>query len=1782
MNKMKFLTRLVVAASIMSVPVFTSKVNANLPPNPPPPDKQKNPKWVWTITGKDKCGCDVWGWVNECIDLKIKFGQAVSEPLMPQSYFMLRAYKPSNTIFSPQGLYFSSMFSSYMFPPTTVSAGKQIQIAKSDGTCIKFQINTGSSAGVPCGEYAGTPTRIKMLDANGNAVTSSPTYYEISFGDGVTSRYLASTGSVYSVTTAEGVNLVASDKSIGHEIINDTSGNLRQVWSAADGLADIVVIDNYKYEIRLYDFNNFGAKTNGLYAISGTPYTVWTIENPQHSSTQIDQVKFTKTVNGVSTEANWQYNTSADQWTLNNAGLQISSKSNIWDTGHQNLLINEEIKETDGSVKSKKTQNFHAFPFGTVPSTESTYVNASETLDTTYSYYGDVSSTDAKYGQQKQIINPDGSWVKYDYDSIGRKSSETVSWKNIAAGSSGGKVVVYSYAAVDSGDTPLENDFRPRKIETTIEGTLVKKEFFAYKVVNGENVKIEETAVLPSANYGAAGNSRKTTVYYGVSAGSPSAGREKTITYPDGKMDSFSYEYGNFSAGSTPSNAAFAADANGSSLRITKTTGTVDNPNGISNKSIQEKAVIDPQGNKVLAEKYVYTGSTYVRIGWKYKIYDSEHHVLHAYNSNNTIEDATWNCCNIASATKADGTEYTYSYDLLKRLISKTKKGYNGTLDIVTSYTYDAAGHQISESISDGTNTLGFSKTYDWAGRVTSETNASGLTTTYSYTKATSTTGEIITKTLPGGATEVTERYLDGNTKSITGTAVVAKYYDYGVDSFANQWVKESIGLETSPQWVKTYINTLGDVAKIERSGYNGTVIIQNYYNDKRQLIKATTTGKAPTLYVYDDLGNQTRNGLDINHNDILDLASDDRINETETVYSQIDSDWWQIITNRTYATVSSNTATTVSIKKNRLTGLASGTVAEEKDIDINGNETLANATISRSSKTFTRTVNVPGSSVDEQTIIVNGLTTTKRSFTNLTTTYTYDGLGRQTGIVDPRTGQTITAYYVSGTGKTGKVYTVTDAANNVTTYDYDANGQMVSVKNALNKYTYYSYNARGVVTKTWGDADYPTEKVYDNTGRITQLKTYRGGTGWISATWPTTTGDADTTAWTYDAGSGLVTAKTDAGNKSVNYTYTTDGKLLTRTWSRQVNNQALVTTYDYDSNTGEMTSIVYSDDTPDIEYTYNRFGKQAEVSDAVGIRTFSYNTALQLATEDISGTGNLYTKTLSRNYTTTDMVGRYTGMSIGSEYVVNYGYDGYRRLNSVASGNDTFSYAYLANSNLVQTITRPGNLSTTFSYEDHRNLITAIENKYNTTTVSAYGYVNDAVGRRISMARIGTAFSTADTLTFGYNDRSEVTSAVSNNVSTYNYGLSFDNIGNRLASSTAESGTPVSTSYTSNNVNQYTAVDAISPTYNDDGCITNDGTWTFSWNAENQLVKAEKSDTKLEFTYDYQSRRVEKKVYSGSGGTGWTLNSHLRFVYDNSKCIEVLDALNENTVRQKFIWQPEALRMEVPLCVYDESANYYYFTDANKNIGQLIDGSGSTVAQYEYSPFGKQTVSSGSYAAANPFCFSSEYLDTETRLVYYNYRYYSALLGRWLSRDPIEEKGGVNLYAMVNNNIVNKIDINGTHCNDCAKIYENCMNNADTELTLCRQRVQNEARDLYNSLWDSAKKTYNATMAVIEKTFQGVLANCEKIDRSTLWGTALYGACVGTAYGDYYIISGNAMLAFGAATAAIAGEIAAYETGHFLSCSLTYGIDTAACNTANTTCNQGYGKDSNGCPCKR
>jgi RHS repeat-associated protein len=102
-------------------------------------------------------------------------------------------------------------------------------------------------------------------------------------------------------------------------------------------------------------------------------------------------------------------------------------------------------------------------------------------------------------------------------------------------------------------------------------------------------------------------------------------------------------------------------------------------------------------------------------------------------------------------------------------------------------------------------------------------------------------------------------------------------------------------------------------------------------------------------------------------------------------------------------------------------------------------------------------------------------------------------------------------------------------------------------------------------------------------------------------------------------------------------------------------------------------------------------------------------------------------------------------------------------------------------------------------------------------------------------------------------------------------------------------------------------------------------------------------------------------------------------------------------------------------------SGSYYPAYDGNGNLTAMVSSStGAAVAKYEYSPYGELLTSTGSYASTNPFRFSTKYVDSETNLAYFGYRYYNPETGRWLNRDPIGEEGS-QIIRRVNNGYFGK-----------------------------------------------------------------------------------------------------------------------------------------------------------------
>ena len=216
---------------------------------------------------------------------------------------------------------------------------------------------------------------------------------------------------------------------------------------------------------------------------------------------------------------------------------------------------------------------------------------------------------------------------------------------------------------------------------------------------------------------------------------------------------------------------------------------------------------------------------------------------------------------------------------------------------------------------------------------------------------------------------------------------------------------------------------------------------------------------------------------------------------------------------------------------------------------------------------------------------------------------------------------------------------------------------------------------------------------------------------------------------------------------------------------------------------------------------------------------------------------------------------------------------------------------------------------------------------------------------------------------------------------------------------------------------------------YDDDGnqtlVTTKTGTWRVTYNGENRPVRWKRLNSStpnsntpslITMSFDHMSRRREYLEVAANG----TTNRHNRFTYDNYLCVVRNRWQPDGTsAADRFVWDPTEPVATRPLVFYQPNVPpQLYAHDGNKNVSEFVSAdTGTITAHYEYASFGEVILSSGDLALANPFRFSSEYADDALGLVYYNYRHLEPVTGRWLNRDPIEEKGGENWYAFSGNN---------------------------------------------------------------------------------------------------------------------------------------------------------------------
>jgi RHS repeat-associated protein len=1534
------------------------------------------------------------------------------------------------------------------------------------------------------------------------------------------------------------------------DVVRSGDGSVRQV-KAPQALADIIVINSSEYDIRYYRPADVGAKVNGLYGVNGQPFVTWKVRNPDPATTNRFQIQ--KIENGtVTDQTEYACEAITDYWTLSSgwtpatgtyARIKTKTVSYPTQTTRKEVFV---VKDGTGQIASKAAKVYMTFPWGDELIQQIADPDGAA-LTTTYDYYSDPSQ-DWTYSQLKSVTHSDGSWEKYEYNFQDWSISQVLRpWKDIsldAATAENARATIYHYARHDGYKLYGYYKFVDG-IQEQVQGTLVKNQSITrWSAVDGVPITINgEPVVREEVRYYASESlSQATTITRYYYTASPFlANRVANVEYANGRKDTYTYERGNYTPNADPSLCQFTPDANGQAERTTVVHGTITSPDGLAFKTTKEITVKDQNSNNVLQEVYAYTGTTYDRIGWTVSTYDDRGHVTQTIRHTGEISTAVWQGERKLSEIDQNSIELTYTYDALGRVNTSTRKGvaasggFAAQADITTMFGYDGDGRNTSQAVSAGGLTLTRSTSYDKAGRIQKETNEAGLVTTYSYANG----GRKQTVTRPGGATETTERYLDEHLKSITGTAQITRYFDYGVDfttpTDGTQYTRQFVGSAAlnSPRWTKITLDWLGRRTKVERPTFSGaTFVVTFVYEEKGQLHAQTTLAGATRLvadqlYEYDDLGNQTRAGLDVDGNGALTPASTDRMTETDLAYENVGNDWFRVRTKRTYLT-DNNATPTVEIERERLNNfLLSGseqTIFDDTVTDVAGNNSRTTTTIDRAAKKETQTIDTPDSNINAVTVSVNGLLQSSSPTTpELPTTYTYDALGRQTGVSNPSSGL-LTRTYDPATGR------LTSISNPATTMSYEyyspveaSAGRLKAQTNAANKKVYFNYSSRGELVQTWGDATYPLEYVYDAYGQKIELHTFRAGQNWSAAKWPgTTTGGVDMTRWIYQDATGLLTQKQDAAQKGATYTYDELGRLKIRTWARTDGlGNALSCTYAYHPQTGELTGIDYSDATPDVIFGYDRGGRQKTITDTAGLHTRTFNSLGELQDDQITG-GILDMVQVHVSYD--QYLGRQSLQATRGATQLStqtYTYDAASRLETISSGGQTVTYAYRTDNGLLNTTSFTGGTLVARGYDSAGRLQSITTTPAADAPVS-YTYEYDNLNQRRKVTREDSSY-----WSHTYNDRGELISGkqywadntpVFGDQSEYDY----DTIGNRKTARSGgnELGSLRQSSYSSNSLNQYMqrtvpgavdiagtansaatvtvnsqgaarkssyfykelsvdnsaapvyaqvnvvgaknnygagGEDAVTEkggrvfvpkaleayTYDADGNLTSDGRWGYTWDGENRLIAMEsiasvpvEAKSKLEFAYDFMGRRLEKKIYSWNVSTStYALQGTTKFVYDGWNVIAELDA-NYAPVRT-LIWGQDvsgslqdAGGIGGLLLINEGGATFQAGCDGNGNVTILVNaGTGKLAASYDYDPFGNALKSVGDYAGANPFRFSTKYFDRETDgLGYYGYRYYNSQTGRWLSRDPIGERGGDNLYAFVSNAPSNRIDRNGLY----------------------------------------------------------------------------------------------------------------------------------------------------------
>lgn len=1548
---------------------------------------------------------------------------------MPYGMLEIVAYNFSSKLWTPAALQYLHPMASSVQPPSggTLAANTAFQI-RNGGTNVNYYCYAGAASAGSIGgskKRGGSVSMTYAQESGRAANAASPFSAEMRVSNNRGNSVLYGGASLSSLKNATGYvsklgsSYTAQDFSQYLDIVQGSDGNIRQIWNLWDGLASVEHVTADGYVIAFYLPEQVGEKANGVYPVTGTPFKTFSISG----DTATNKLTVTEQAEGRSPYVTRYWQGTGGAWCMSqgegeDAIYTLREKQAVTSTLWK--LITTVQRGENGTPISRVCETYEQTSKGNLCTSRIEAYGTDYARETTYDYNS--------IGKLSRETAPDGSVKTWAYDAFGR---ETVRMEPWSGGERKGTYTYYRYS-----DRP-DPDIIHQYVVLTINAVRVKDTYYTYEEANDVRRVTKRTTAL-----GAEGEQVEITETWMPSASNIHArGRVKMHQAVNGVQTSYDYE---------------ANSQYGALYKITAETQVEGK--AVPGQSKRKLTYVSAQGTNTRIEKYAFLmDETWALTDTADYEYDKERRWVRRTRGNGRVTEREMMCCGPLWEKDEDGVVTTYSYNTARQLVEIIRSATETTPETIVSYTRDAFGRALAMRRDVGPMTTHEGWEYDLLGQLVRETDVLGRDHTYAYSED----GLTKTATTPAGATLITRRHADGTVLEQSGTG--QRHLLYRTECTEEGIVSSSLIPQESGEPVlmeQSVTDGLDRAVRHSRASANGGLTHERYsFDTKNRLLRRGIDGMAPMLYDYDSFGNMVKK--------TWKLAEEPTpANSTVTEYAYAcerkEDGVYRVKTVVNY----NSYGLTYSQSAAELVSFLSPVIAEKIiSSDTRGNEITEWTEYTGQGK---RTIKkqVPDSVVIAEALVIDGYEVSKKDFASMTTTAArfYTATGKKEILTDTRGNETTIMFDLAG-----RETERTDAAGNTVTTAYDPATALPScITDALGKTACYAYDLRGRKTAEYGTAAQPSVFAYDDADRLVELKTFRAPEETIAGD-PRERTDGDTTVWSYDEGSGLMTAKTYADGHGETYSYDGWNRLVTKSQARTVDEQGtpLMTTYGYDKLTGNLLSVTHNDATPAIGYTYNHLNLLTQVTDDSGTRTFSYNQYNEAVQENTAGL------VASRLDYQIDSLGRFSGYSLQYKddvvFQTIWNYDMYKRLGTVSlrHAGSRFTYGYNTVHGLLETLTYPNTLKRWYTREEKRDLLTKIayQRPGSSDYLAKVDYTYDALGRPLEKKDYFNAPDPDLTHVYTYNDRDELVADVMSRGGTYRY--SYDNIGNRLTSQEGAEAAPtvylsnnlnqyisgdrepspqegaeeIAIVYATNSLNQYTSITGreerpLIREYDEDGnqikVKTSTGEWEVKYNALNQAASFTQNAKRVECRYDYLNRRVEKTVYEGE-----VLVSRKRFIYRGFLQLAELDAANATetvppVLRKTYLWDPmesTATRI-LAMTTFDKTGAYvenlFYTHDLLKNTTGLFDAQGERRALYEYGPYGNILKMEGTMAEKNPFRFSSEYSDDELGLVYYNYRYYNSGNGRWISRDPMMVRMQDNLYSYVSNMPSAFIDVRG------------------------------------------------------------------------------------------------------------------------------------------------------------